>query len=74
MSHPGSQYPVTIHASDRNHLDAELECVVDGAIRTALANPGRGVVVTRLNYKTFTVELSTEVPHGITVERDLFHS
>ncbi|MBT2533013.1 hypothetical protein J7E83_12960 [Arthrobacter sp. ISL-48] len=62
---------VEIRINNRNELQDELDQALEGAVREALKNPGRGVLVTRHDHRTFTVELSLDVPHGTISELDL---
>lgn len=64
-------YSIRLTVPDRESLDLELDRTVDEAILAALEDRGRGILVTRHDHDSFTVELSTEVPFGITLERDL---
>jgi hypothetical protein len=68
------RYTVKVRITHRKELENELDRAVEGAIRKALKNPGRGVLVTRHDRQTFTVELSHEVPHGTISEFDLYPS
>lgn len=51
----------------RSSMDAELE----RAVRTAQqhADPSSGILVIRKDARHFTVQVSADVPHGQTVER-----
>lgn len=69
-----THYIKTLEVDRREILEAELDRVVDQAIQQAIANPGRGILVTRLGAGSFTVELSADVPHGIIAELDLMAS
>ena len=65
----------SIHASririaHRRDLEVQLNRAVERAITEALREPGHGVLVTRHDYRTFTVELTKDVPPGLTAERD----
>jgi hypothetical protein len=64
-------YAATLEIDSRSVLEDELDSLVDDAIQHALANPGRGILVTRRGPGTFTIELSDEVPQGTITERDL---
>jgi hypothetical protein len=66
-----SDYMKTLEIDRRAVLERELDRVVDDAIRSAIANPGRGILVTRRSPGTFTVELSNVVPQGTIAELDL---
>ena len=62
-------YAVKVRITHRKELEAELDRAVEEAIQAALKYPDRGVMVTRHDHQTFTVELSHEVPHGTISER-----
>ena len=64
--------PVRLNIKHRNDLDNGLNLEVDAAIQKALKDPGYGVLVTRHDRETFTIQLSPDVPHGMTHELDLF--
>lgn len=72
MTKQGIPYAVEIRISNRNELEDQLDRAVEGAIRVANDTPGHGVLVTRHDHKTFTVELSHEVPHGTISELVLY--
>lgn len=67
-------YAKTLEVSSRKALDDELDRMVEDAIRHSLAHSGDGILVTRHNESTFTIEISNEVPHGTITERDLTRS
>jgi hypothetical protein len=67
-----TRYAVEVRISHRKELENELDRAVEGAIREALKNPGRGVQVIRHDHQTFTVELSHDVPHGTIAELALY--
>ena len=69
-----THYGVKVRVTQRNELEDELDRAVEGAIQEALKNPGRGVLVTRHDHETFTVELSNDVPHGTISELALYPS
>lgn len=68
------RYAVNVRIAHRKELESKLDRAVEGAIREALKEPGRGVLVTRHDHQTFTVELSPEVPHGTISEMALYPS
>ena len=68
---PATGYSATFTVTERQELDARLDREADAAIAVA-GRLGAGVVVTRHDSRTFTVELSPEVPAGVIFERDLF--
>ncbi|MDR7158121.1 hypothetical protein [Arthrobacter sp. BE255] len=72
MLEQGIRYDVMVRISQRKELEDELDRAVEGAIQEALKNPGCGVLVTRHDHQTFTVELSREVPQGMISEKALY--
>jgi hypothetical protein len=60
-----------ITVTARRMLEPQLNLAVGSAIEEALKSPGRGIRVTRHSYDRFTVELTADVPFGITQELDL---
>lgn len=63
-------YKITIEASTRQELDSLLNRAVEDGITEASKRGSQGLVVTRHDYSTFAVELSNDVPFGVTLERD----
>lgn len=63
-------YSVTLTAADPETRDRKLDEAVDEAIAKAIAAGGHGVLVTRRDHRTFTVELTESVPYGTTQELD----
>lgn len=57
-----------LSVSDRSTMEAQLEEAVSAARLQAMQERQRGILVTRHNYTRFTVELSPEVPFGVTRE------
>jgi hypothetical protein len=72
MLDQANHYAVKVRITQRRDLENQLDLAVDAAIREALNSPGLGVLVTRHDNKTFTVELSHEVPHGTISELALY--
>lgn len=66
--------PTNIKIDSRVSLEIELNHVVERTIQSALTSPGAGILVTRHDQQTFTVEISAEVPFGVIAERDLWAS
>ena len=66
------RYGVQVRIRHRKELEDRLDRAVEDAIREALRKPGRGVLVTRHDHETFTVELSSAVPHGTISELALY--
>ena len=71
MTESTSGYAVEVTITSRKELEAVLDRAVDKAIREARTHPGRGVLVTRHDHRTFRVELSPGVPPGTISEADL---
>jgi hypothetical protein len=69
MIDQSTRYHVEVRITDGRELETELDRAVEEAIQEALKNPGRGVMVTRHDHQTFTVELSQDIPHGTISER-----
>lgn len=67
-----NHYAVKVRITQRRDLENQLDVAVDAAIREALKSPGRGVLVTRHDHNTFSVELSHEVPQGTITELALY--
>lgn len=65
-----SPYKISVKAHSVRETESQLERAVQDGITEALKRRTRGVLVTRHDYTTFTVELSHDVPFGITLERD----
>lgn len=70
MNAPPQSLPITLRVSDRRSMDTELNRAIRAAIVDALKDGTRGILVTRHDTTTFTVELSHDVPVGQTLERD----
>lgn len=62
---------ICLSVHDRRDLEDELDRAVERVIQQALASPGRGILVTRHDHATFTIEVSDHVPQGTISERDL---
>lgn len=69
-----TDFTATLEVCSRKVLEVELDRVVDEAIQHALASPGHGILVIRRSPRTFTVELSADVPQGTIAELDLVDS
>ncbi|MGO4247634.1 hypothetical protein AB4Y87_10495 [Paenarthrobacter sp. RAF54_2] len=61
----------TVTVTARRGLELQLNQAVGRAIEEALKSPEKGIRVTRHSHDRFTVELTAEVPFGITQELDL---
>lgn len=62
---------LTVTATDPDSRDLELDAAVAAMSEQAILDGRRGILVTRHAPGTFTIELSDEVPFGLTHERDL---
>lgn len=62
---------LTITATNREGRDAQLEAAVATMRAQAVLDGKRGILVKRHAPGSYTVELSDEVPFGLTHERDL---
>ncbi|WP_334173206.1 hypothetical protein [Sinomonas sp.] len=71
MPGPETAYSKTFTVADRHELEAALDREAEAAVAAA-SRLGTGVLVTRLDARTFTVEASREAPPGLIHERDLF--
>lgn len=69
MQHP-QPYVRTLAVSARKDLDTELDQELAKAMEEAITFPGRGILVTRSDHRTFIIELTHEVPFGTTLLRD----
>lgn len=71
MQHnPAVAYSATLRITDRRDLESNLDQAVADAIRRALVNPGKGILVTRHDHETFTIELTDCVEAGLIREAD----
>jgi hypothetical protein len=68
---PDTAYSKTFTVAERHELEDALDREAAAAIAAA-SRLGVGVVVTRHDARTFTVEASSEAPPGSIHERDLF--
>ncbi|WP_152343385.1 hypothetical protein [[Arthrobacter] sp. ATCC 21022] len=66
-----THYYAEIVITDGKELEHQLDKAVEEAIQEAPTNPGCGVLVTRRDRRTFTIELTNDVPHGTITEREL---
>lgn len=62
--------PITVIATDHADLERRLDKAVTAARERALHEGRQGILVTRHDYDSFTVDLSDEVPFGLTREHD----
>ena len=63
------ELPIKITATDRAGMERDLDEAVNLAIGLAAKEGRQGVLVTRHDYVSFTVNLCDSVPFGLTRER-----
>ncbi|KRE76675.1 hypothetical protein ASG79_17775 [Arthrobacter sp. Soil761] len=64
-------YSVAIHLAHRRDLDTKVDKAVAAAIEAASRHGRQGILVSRQDHRTLTVELSDTVPYGQIKEVDL---
>lgn len=57
---------------NRDTMDADLDAAVHAAEQIAAARGTQGILVTRLGYTSFSVEVCSDVPFGHIYERQAF--
>lgn len=57
---------------NRDTMDHDLDAAVHAAERLAAADGTRGILVTRLGYTSFSVEVTADVPFGHIYEKQDF--
>lgn len=62
---------IEVVVSDGRELNGLLDKAVDTLIATALERKKNGILVTRHDGSRYTVELTDEVPYGLTHERSI---
>ncbi|MEW1811947.1 hypothetical protein AB0284_14715 [Pseudarthrobacter phenanthrenivorans] len=62
--------PQTLNIASTGELEETISRAVEQAIKISEERPGNGLLVTRHDDTTLTLELSSEVPHGFTVVND----
>jgi hypothetical protein len=67
------RFSIFIRAAGRRELDERLDRAVEHAIGRAFnrPEPGLGILVSRHDHRTVTVELTDQVEPGTIIERDL---
>jgi len=61
---------ISVLANNKDDLERALDAAIDKAIMEATACPGKGILVTRHDYNSYSVKLTHEVPFGTTREQD----
>ncbi|WP_454810548.1 hypothetical protein [Paenarthrobacter nitroguajacolicus] len=69
MNHQSATYHDLVKVSHSRELENALDRAVENAILQGYNNPGCGIMVTRHDHRTFTVELSPDVPYGTIFEQ-----
>ncbi|BCW45157.1 hypothetical protein [Arthrobacter sp. StoSoilB5] len=69
MNHQSATYQDLVKVSHSGEFENALDRAVENAILQGYNNPGRGIMVTRHDHRTFTVELSPDVPYGTIFEQ-----
>ncbi|MGJ3192889.1 hypothetical protein [Paenarthrobacter sp. FR1] len=59
----------TITATTKTTMEINLNAAIQEAEQRARDEGRRGILVTRLDYASYTVELSPDVPYGYTYEK-----
>lgn len=72
MTGRSAPYGTTIIIDHRREMEDKLNELMGEAIRQALRTSNQGIVVTRHDERTFSVQLSAEVAPGTTMECDLW--
>ena len=62
---------ISVLANNKDDLERALDAAIDKAIMEATACPGKGILVTRHDYNSYSVKLTHGAPSGTTRERDL---
>lgn len=57
---------------NRDTMDTDLDAAVHAAEQIAAADGTRGILVTRLGYTSFSVEVTADVPFGNIYEKQDF--
>ncbi len=74
-SEPDRRGPGVLHviAESPDALQDGLDAAVLQLRETATNDRPQGILITRRSRSLFTVETSTEVPYGTTIEKDRWH-
>lgn len=62
------ELPIAVTATDRISMERRLDEAVSLALTRAMSEGRQGILVTQHNHVSFTVDLSDEVPFGLTRE------
>jgi hypothetical protein len=65
----GATLVATMTATDKTTLDDDLNAAARTAQDFATSDCRRGILVTRIGYASFVIELSSEVAYGTTREK-----
>lgn len=63
-----SELTISVTATDRASMELQLDEAVAAARSMAMNERHRGILVTRHDYRSFTIALSEAVPFGLTRE------
>lgn len=72
MNNENHSYRALVSVNEGKQVENALNHAADAAVTAALANPGKGVLISRLDEATYKVELSSLIPAGVTTEQDLW--
>lgn len=72
MNNEKHSYRALVRVNEGKQVEDALSRAVDAAVTAALASPGKGVLISRLDEATYKVELSSLIPAGVTTEQDLW--
>jgi len=64
----GTELLATITPTSRETMDDDLNSAIHAATQRAMLDGRRGILLTRVDYGSFTVELTPDVPYGYTYE------
>ncbi|MET1087142.1 MAG: hypothetical protein ABWY04_08475 [Arthrobacter sp.] len=72
MNYENHSYRALVRVKGGKQVEDALSRAADAAVTAALADPGKGVLISRIDESTYKVELSSLVPAGVTAEQDLW--
>ncbi len=67
-----TELTIAVIAADRASMERKLDEAVNVAMAKAMRDQRRGILVTRHDYKRFTVALTDAVPFGLTREHQVW--